>query len=207
MTRQRIGHFGGTFDPPHLAHLLLASEAAYQLNLSRVLWTLTPNPPHKTNERITSLEHRLAMLKLTIADDPLFELSRLEMDRPSPHYTVDTIRLLAAQEPDADIVLLIGGDSLYDLPSWHSPSDLITAVHQIGVMRRPGDSIDLSTLESLLPGVKDKVRFVEVLLQDFSSTEIRRRVANGEPFRYYVPDPVYHYIVEHSLYQNSKSLS
>ncbi len=202
MTRQRIGLFGGTFDPPHLAHLLLASEAAYQFKLSRVLWTLTPNPPHKPNQRITPLEHRLAMLKLTIADDPLFELSRLEMDRPSPHYSVDTIRLLAAQEPNADIVLLIGGDSLYDLPTWHSPSDLIAAVHQIGVMRRPGDSIDLSALESLLPGLKDKVRFVETLIQEVSSSEIRRRVADGEPYRYYVPVPVYHYIVEHGLYQN-----
>jgi nicotinate-nucleotide adenylyltransferase len=142
------------------------------------------------------------MLKLTVADDPHFELSRLEMDRPSPHYSVDTIRILASQKPEADIVLLIGGDSLHDLPTWHSPLDVITAVHQIGVMRRPDDSVDLSALEAKLPGLTDKVRFVDALLQNISSTEIRRRVANGEPFRYYVPSPVYQYIIQHNLYQN-----
>jgi nicotinate-nucleotide adenylyltransferase len=202
MTRQRIGLFGGTFDPPHLAHLLLASEAAYQLELSRVLWTLTPHPPHKHDQTITPLEHRLEMLKLTISDDPLFELSRLELDRPSPHYSVDTIRTLASQEPDADIVLLIGGDSLHDIPTWRFPLELIVAVHQIGVMRRPGDSVDLPALEAKLPGISGKVRFVDALLQDISSTEIRRRAANGEPFRYYVPPSVYQYIIQHKLYQN-----
>lgn len=204
MTRQRIGVFGGTFDPPHLAHLLLASESAYQLKLSKVLWILTPNPPHKEDQTITPLEHRLEMLKLTIAGNPLFELSRLEMDRPSPHYTVDTIRLLAAQKPDADIILLIGGDSLHDLPTWHSPLDLLTAVHQIGVVRRPGDSVSLSALEEILPGLTPKVRFVDVLLQDISSTEIRRRVTNGEPYRYYLPPAVYQYIIGHNLYQNHR---
>ncbi len=205
MTRQRIGIFGGTFDPPHLAHLLLASEAAYQFQLNRVLWVLTPNPPHKNEQSITPLEHRLAMLQLTIADDPLFELSRIEIDRPGPHYSVDTIRQIAAQESDADITLLIGGDSLRDLPTWRFPSDLVTAVRQIGVLRRPGDSVNLPELEARLPGITDKVRFVDALLQDISSTEIRRRVASGEPYRYYVPAPVYHYITEHDLYRQSST--
>jgi nicotinate-nucleotide adenylyltransferase len=202
MTRPCLGLFGGTFDPPHLAHLLLASEAAYQLRLSRVLWTLTPNPPHKNDQPITPLEHRLEMLKLTIADDPLFELSRLELDRPSPHYSIDTIRILASQKPEADIVLLIGGDSLHDLPTWHSPQDIVATVHQIGVMRRPDDAVDLSPLEAKLPGLTEKVRFVNTLLQDISASEIRRRVANNEPFRYYVPPAVYQYIIEHKLYQD-----
>lgn len=202
MTRQRIGLFGGTFDPPHIAHLLLASEAAYQLDLSRILWTLTPNPPHKHDQPITPLDHRLEMLKLTVANDPLFELSRLEMDRPSPHYSVDTVRILASQEPEADIILLIGGDSLHDLPTWRFPLDLIAAVQQIGVMRRPNDSVDLPALEAKIPGLSAKVHFVDVLLQDISSSEIRRRVANGEPYRYYLPHAVYQYIIEHNLYQN-----
>lgn len=201
MTRQRLGLFGGTFDPPHLAHLLLASEAAYQFNLSRVLWVLTPNPPHKDNDPITPLEHRFAMLHLTIADNPLFEFSSLELDRPGPHYSLDTLRLLAAREPNADIVLLIGGDSLHDLPTWRSPADLIAAVHQIGVMRRPDDSVDLAALEEQLPGISDKVRFVDTLSQDISSTEIRRRIAAGEPYRYYLLPSVYQYIVKHKLYQ------
>ncbi|MEW6403076.1 MAG: nicotinate-nucleotide adenylyltransferase [Chloroflexota bacterium] len=202
MNRQRIGLFGGTFDPPHLAHLLLASEAAYQFDLSRVLWVLTPNPPHKDNDPITALEHRLALIHLTIADNPIFELSRLELDRPGPHFSVDTVKLLAAQDPNADITLLIGGDSLHDFPTWRSPSDLVTAVHQIGVMHRPGDSVDLPALEEHIPGLTEKVRFVDTLLQDISSTEIRRRIRNGEPYRYYVLPSVYEYIVEHRLYQD-----
>jgi nicotinate-nucleotide adenylyltransferase len=203
MTRQRIGIFGGTFDPPHLAHLLLASEAAHQFKLSRVLWVLTPDPPHKGDQIITPVEHRLVMLNLTITDNPLFEISRLELDRPGPHYTVDTIRQLAAQEPNSDLVLLIGGDSLHDLPNWRLPSDLVTAVHLIGVMRRPGDSVNLSTLEASIPGLTAKVRFVDTLLQDISSSEIRRRAANGEPYRYYVSSSVYQYIVENNLYPQS----
>jgi nicotinate-nucleotide adenylyltransferase len=202
MIHQRIGLFGGTFDPPHLAHLLLASEAAYQFKLSRILWVLTPNPPHKDNEPITPLERRLAMLNLTIADNPVFELSRLELDRPGPHYSVDTVKQLAAQEKDADIILLIGGDSLYDLPTWRFPSDLVAVVHQIGVMHRPGDSVNLPALEERLPGISKKVRFVDTLLQDISSSEIRRRIANSEPYRYYVPPAVYEYILKHKLYQS-----
>jgi len=205
MTREQIGIFGGTFDPPHLAHLLLASEAAHQLQLSRVLWILTPNPPHKGGRTITPLENRLEMLELTIADNPLFEISRIEMDRPGPHYSVDTIRLLAAQEPQADLTLLLGGDSLHDLPAWRLPSDLITAVCQIGVMQRRNDSVDLPALETRLPGLMDKVRFIDVLLQDISSSEIRQRIASGEPYRYYILPSVYQYIVEHDLYRESKT--
>lgn len=203
MARKRIGLFGGTFDPPHLAHLILASEAAHQLQLSNVLWVLTPDPPHKENQPITPLEHRLAMLKLTLADDPLFELSRLEIDRPGPHYTIDTVRVLAVQEPHADIVLLLGGDALYDLPTWRLSPDLLTAVHQIGVMRRSNDSVNLPELEVCLPGLTNKACFLDVLLQDISSSEIRRRIANGEPYRYYLAPPVYAYITEHNLYRQS----
>jgi nicotinate-nucleotide adenylyltransferase len=163
---------------------------------------LTPNPPHKDNDPITPLEHRFAMLNLIIADNPLFQLSGLELGRPGPHYSVDTVRHLAGQEPDADIVFLIGGDSLHDLPTWRFPSDLVAAVHWFGVMRRPGDSVDLSALEEKLPGISDKVRFVDTLLQDISSTEIRRRVANGQPYRYYLLPTVYEYIVKHKLYQS-----
>jgi nicotinate-nucleotide adenylyltransferase len=203
MSHEHIGLFGGTFDPPHLGHLILASEAAHQFQLARLLWVLTPTPPHKPGQAITSLEHRQAMLEKTIEDNPLFELSRLEMDRPAPHYTIDTVRLLAAQETDANIILLIGGDSLHDLPTWHLSADLVTAVRQIGVMRRPGDSVNLSTLEARLPGLTDKVRFVDVLLQEISSSEIRRRVVSDEPYRYYLLPSVYEYIVEHSLYRQS----
>ncbi|MCK6569424.1 MAG: hypothetical protein L6Q45_17225, partial [Anaerolineales bacterium] len=106
---QRIGVFGGTFDPPHIGHLILAGEAVH----------------HKLDAPITPLDHRLSMLREMIAHNPIFELSTLEIDRPGPHYTVDTIRLLAGQAPDAEIVLLIGGDSLVDLPTWRFAADLV----------------------------------------------------------------------------------
>jgi len=203
MPRERIGLFGGTFDPPHIGHLILASEAQYQLELTRLLWTLTPEPPHKQDQPITPIEHRLAMVNLAIADNPSFELSRLELDRPGPHYTLDTIKLVAEQNPDAEIVPVIGGDSLHDLPTWHHPQELLYAAHWIGVMRRPGESANLEELERELPGISSKVHYVDAPLLEIASREIRSRIADGRIFRYYLPDPVYHYINQHHLYHQS----
>ncbi len=200
---QRIGIFGGTFDPPHLGHLILASEARTNLQLTRLLWVLTSVPPHKTDQRISPLEDRLAMLNLALKDEPDFELSTIDMDRPGPQYTLDTIKLLALQYPDADLIPLIGGDSLRDLPTWHQPADLVAACQEIGVMRRPGDSIDLSILEKQIPGITAKVHFVDAPLLEIASHEIRQRAAEGLPFRYYLLPSVYKYIVAHKLYSNS----
>jgi nicotinate-nucleotide adenylyltransferase len=201
--RERIGLFGGTFDPPHIGHLILASEAQYQLELTRLLWTLTPEPPHKQDQSITPIEYRLAMVNLAIADNPSFELSRLELDRPGPHYTLDTIKLVAEQNPEAEIVPVIGGDSLHDLPTWHRPQELLFAAHWIGVMRRPGESANLEELERELPGISSKVHYVDAPLLEIASREIRSRISDGRPFRYYLPDPVYQYINRHHLYHQS----
>jgi nicotinate-nucleotide adenylyltransferase len=200
---KRIGMFGGTFDPPHLGHLILASEARAQLKLTRLLWVLTPTPPHKLRQPISSLDDRLAMLKLALKDEPAFELSTIEINRRGPHYTADTLKLLAEQNPGADLVLLLGGDSLHDLPTWHRPADLVAACRRIGVMRRPGDSIDLSALEKKIPGLKAKVRFIEAPLLEIASREIRQRASKGLPFRYYVLPSVYAYIVRHKLYRKA----
>src|SRR5688572_10333328 len=105
MSRTRLGLFGGTFDPPHLGHLILASEAHHQLELTRLLWVLTPTPPHKLDQSITPLEHRTEMVQLAIAGNPAFELSRLELDRPGPHYTLDTVHQILDQDPDTDTIL------------------------------------------------------------------------------------------------------
>lgn len=201
MSRTKIGFFGGTFDPPHIGHLILASEAAHQMHLSRLLWVLAPDPPHKQDQPITPLAHRLEMLKRMTVDNPLFEISNLEIDRPGPHYSIDTLRLLAKQEPDADITLLLGGDSLRDLPTWRLNADLVAAVSKIGVMRRPADSFDLSALETQIPGLTEKVSFIEALLQNLSSSEIRRRVQQREMYRYYVLPAVYDYIESNHLYR------
>jgi nicotinate-nucleotide adenylyltransferase len=203
MSPERIGLFGGTFDPPHLGHLILASEAQSQLELNRLLWTLTPEPPHKQDQSITPIEHRLAMVKLAIADNPTFELSRIELDRPGPHYTLDTVKMVAQQYPEAEIVPVIGGDSLNDLHTWHHPQELLYASHWVGVMRRPGESANLEALERELPGISSKVHYVDAPLLEIASREIRDRVATGRPFRYYVPRPVYEYIQKHHLYQTA----
>lgn len=203
MSRTRIGFFGGTFDPPHLVHLILASEAAHQFSLSRLLWVLTPDPPHKQEQPITPLHHRLEMTQRVIENNAIFELSRLEIDRPGPHYTLDTVKLLAGELPEADIILLIGSDSLRDMPNWRQSAELVTAVHKIGVMRRPGNTLDLAELESHMPGLNEKVMFIDTLLQNLSSREIRRRVAEGEPYRYYVLPSVYDYIESNHLYRNT----
>ena len=197
---ERIGIFGGTFDPPHLGHLILASEARAQLGLTGLLWVLTSIPPHKLDQQISPLEDRLAMLNRAIANDPAFEVSRVVINRPGPHYTVDTLRLLREQNPGATLVLLLGEDSLRDLTTWHEPARLVAACDEIGVMRRPGVSIDLSSLEQQIPGVAARVRFVDAPLLEIASHEIRSRAAQGRPFRYYVPEGVYEYMTQKGLY-------
>ena len=201
MSRERLGVFGGTFDPPHIGHLILASEAYRQLNLSRLLWVLTPVSPLKRADDITSVDQRLSMLELAIADNPGFEISRVEIDSPGPYFTLDTIQHLADNHSSADVILVIGGDSLRDLPRWHQPADLVSACHEIGVMRRPGDSVDLSALEGSVPGIQAKVTFFDAPLLEISSSDIRRRVREGLPFRYYLSQPVYEFILKHKLYR------
>ncbi len=198
---QLIGLFGGTFDPPHIGHLILSAETRSQLGLDRLLWVLTPDPPHKQDQPITPLEHRLAMVELAIAEDRRFELSTVEIDRPGPHYALDTVKIIAEQNPAAGLVYLMGGDSLRDLPAWRRPADLVAALRFIGVMRRPGDSIDLPALEKIVPGLTSKIRYVDAPLLDIAAHEIRQRVADGRPFRYFLPPAVYDYIVEHNLYR------
>jgi len=204
MSREQIGLFGGTFDPPHLGHLILASEAYSQLELNRLLWILTPEPPHKQDQAITSIEHRLAMVELAIQDNPDFELSRVELDRPGPHYTLDTVELVAKQYPDADITPIIGGDSLRDLPTWHRPKELLQACHWVGVMHRPGEQENLEALERSLPGISSKVHYVDAPLLEIASREIRNRITNGQPYRYYLPSLVYEYIEQNHLYHQSE---
>jgi nicotinate-nucleotide adenylyltransferase len=200
---ENIGIFGGTFDPPHLGHLILASEALDQLGLTRLLWVLTPTPPHKLDQPITPLEHRLAMVELGLRDWPQFQLSRAEIDRPGPHYMLDTVDLIQAQFPASEVTLLIGGDSLRELPTWHRPDDLALACRYFGVMRRPDDEINLGLLENEIPGITGKVRFVDAPLLEIASRDIRQRVTQGRAFRHYLLPAVYDYIVEKSLYKSA----
>lgn len=196
-----IGIFGGTFDPPHLGHLILAAEAQAQLKLDRVLWALTPQPPHKPEGPITPLLHRFEMLRRAVVDSPGFELSTVEIDRPGPHYTIDTLDLLQEKYPTGKLVLLIGGDSLRDLPGWRRPREIIAVVFAFGVMRRPGDNIELDALERVFPGIQAKLLFVDAPQFDISSSTLRQRIADGGHYRYYLHPQVYEYIQQNHLYR------
>ncbi|MBT3315558.1 MAG: nicotinate (nicotinamide) nucleotide adenylyltransferase [Anaerolineae bacterium] len=201
MKKERIGIFGGTFDPPHLGHLILACEVYTQLNLDRLLWMLTPDPPHKQDRKISTLAHRKKMLSLAIADNSSFELSLIEAERPGPHYSVDTVRIVRERNLGAEIIYLMGGDSLRNLHSWHSPADFVAACDEIGVMRRPADAINSSMLGDAVEGLKEKIRFVNAPLLEIASREIRQRIRENLPCRYYLPREVFAYILDERVYK------
>jgi nicotinate-nucleotide adenylyltransferase len=200
----RIGIFGGTFDPPHLGHLILAMEACDQLKLNRLLWMLTPAPPHKRSHLITPVQVRLEMLKIALTGDRCFEISTLEMQRPAPQYAVDTIHQLRHQFPEAKLIYLMGGDSLRDLPDWHQPQELVELADELGVMRRPGDSIKLDELERRLPGLTKKLAFVDAPLLEISSSQIRSRFFHNKAVKYYLTPEVYSFIKSKQLYKAKK---
>lgn len=198
---ERIGIFGGSFDPPHIGHLIIAEEAIHAFHLKKLDWLLTPHPPHKVNQPLASLQHRIKMLESCLSDNPGFNLSRLDIDRPGPHYAVDTVKILRSQNPSAQVVYIMGGDSLHDLPTWYKPHEFIQVCDLIGVMRRPGDLVDLDNLERIFPGLSVKVSFMDTPLIDISSHIIRQRIQENRPYRYFVPGTVYAYIEQNSLYR------
>jgi nicotinate-nucleotide adenylyltransferase len=200
---RRIGIFGGTFDPPHFGHLILAAEAQYQLKLDNLLFVLTPDPPHKQDQTLTNLDDRQAMLAAAIEGVPGFVLSRVDIDRPGPHFTVETLHLLREEYPDDTLIYLMGGDSLEGLlVDWHHPDEFIAACDLIGVMRRPQDELDMGPLEEVYPGICEKVQFVEAPLLEIASRQIRRRVREGRPYMFYLPEGVRRVIAEREIYSN-----
>jgi nicotinate-nucleotide adenylyltransferase len=141
------------------------------------------------------------MVQAAVACNDNFEISRVDIDRPPPHYAVDTVRLLRRANPGAELVYLMGGDSLGDLTTWSRPSEFLAACDALGVMRRPGEDVDLTALERELPGLTSKTRFIDAPLLEISSTQIRRRAAEGHTFRYYLHPAVYEIIQEKRLYR------
>jgi len=201
----RLGIFGGTFDPPHIGHQILAAEMLDQLDLDKVLWCPTADPPHKQEQIITPVEIRMAMVEAAVKNSPGFEISMVEIDRSGPHFAVDTVKILQRQFPDAELIYMIGGDSLRDLPDWHTPIALIDAVAGFGVMRRHEVGIDLDALEGLLPGLRKKVKFIDSPQIEISSSQIRERAAAGKTYRFFVPENVFKLIEKYHLYQPSSS--
>lgn len=196
---ERIGILGGTFDPPHIGHLILAECAADVMNLEKVLFVPAAEPPHKQNEVKTPVEHRIAMLERALAGNDRFRLSRVDVDRPGPHYSVEMVQIIQVEYPGAETCFVMGGDSLKDLPKWYRPYELIKHV-RLAVIRRPGAEIDLQYLESVIPGLSERVTFVDTPLLDISSTIITERRVQHRSIRYFVPDAVLDYIETHQLY-------
>lgn len=200
---KRYGIFGGTFDPPHIGHLILAMEAYDQLHLQKVLWVLAPNPPHKIGKQITPVEVRIAMVKAAIDKDPIFKMSRIDIDRPGPHYVLETMQLLKQKYANTELVFLMGGDSLRDLPNWHKANEFIKSCDKLGVMHRVGEKISTIDLESKLTGLSQKIEFIEAPLLEISSNQIRSLIKQKKPYRYYLPPKVYALVEKNNLYRDS----
>jgi nicotinate-nucleotide adenylyltransferase len=193
---RRIGIFGGSFNPPHVAHLIGAEIAREALDLSTVLFMPASVPPHKQTMRLPDPQLRLQMVKAAIADNPHFEASDIELKREGPSYTIDTLRELKQQYPNAQLVLIIGMDNLEIFHSWRSSAEILSLA-ELGVMVRPGYSKD-----KVSPELLSHVRFVEIPLLEISGTEIRKRIERGESVRYMLTDPVMRIIEEASLYKD-----
>jgi nicotinate-nucleotide adenylyltransferase len=197
----RIGILGGSFNPPHLAHLVCASEAAAQLGLDRVLLTPVAAPPHKDAERDPGPQERLALCRLAIEGDERLGVCDLEVLRGGPSYTVDTLRELHARTPEDDLTFIVGGDIALGLPSWHEP-EAVLGLARLAVAERDGAGReDVSALMAERFGGAPDPLFFDMPRLDISSSLIRRRVAQGLPIRYLVPHSVAEHIARGRLYR------
>jgi len=196
-----IGVMGGTFDPIHLGHLLIAEEARNRMNLAEILFVPAGLPWLKTDRTILAAEHRVEMVRLAIADKPYFRLSTVDVERAGSSYTVDTMADLQGQiGAEDELFLILGWDSLAELPEWQEPSRLITMCRLL-VVPRPGYSRPkLKSLEASIPGISKRVMFMEKPKIDISASNIRDRLAKGLSVHHLVPEPVNEYIKEHRLY-------
>ena len=198
----RLGILGGTFDPIHIGHLILAEEARYQLKLDRVLLAPAADPPHKRDQGKSPAARRVRMAELAIADNPHLALSRIDVDRPGPHYTLDLVRLLQEQHgPSAELYFLMGLDSLVDLPTWHRPVELMQQCRLVA-FSRPDADFDWTALEAALPGVRSRVDLLTMPLVQISGRDLRQRAREGRPLRYLVLPKIEQYIHEHLLYRD-----
>jgi nicotinate-nucleotide adenylyltransferase len=197
----RIGILGGTFNPPHVGHLVCAQEALDGLDLDRVLLMPVHAPPHKAIEADPGVEHRVAMCRAAVADHPDLEVSLVEIDRRGPSFTVDTLEALHERAPDDELTWIVGGDMAHALPTWRSP-ETVLSLATLGVAEREGvRRQDIAERLSIVPGAAERVRFFDMPRIDLSSSLLRQRVAAGRTVRYLVPDPVRAIIDREALYR------
>ena len=187
----RLGVFGGTFDPPHVGHLIVASDACDVLRLDRMLFVPAAVPPHKPDGVVATPEQRLEMVRAAIAGDARFEADDLELRREGRSYSVDTLRELRERYPDAELFFVLGADQLRDFHSWREPGE-IARLARLAAVARNGDPV---------PAIPYEVTRVPVTRIDVSSTDVRRRIAEGRSVRYLLPEGVAEVVREYGLYR------
>ncbi len=194
--RRRVGVMGGTFDPIHHGHLVAASEVQAWLDLDQVVFVPTGQPWQKASREVSTAEHRYLMTVIATASNPRFTVSRVDIDRGGPTYTVDTLHDLQRRFPDSDLYFITGADALADIFTWRDADELFALAQFVGCTR-PGYEMDPSTLDGI---PTDRVTILEIPALAISSTDCRERRAKGEPVWYLVPDGVVQYIAKHDLY-------
>jgi nicotinate-nucleotide adenylyltransferase len=195
--RQRIGVMGGTFDPVHHGHLVAASEAAAEFNLARVVFVPTGQPVFKRGQSVSPAEHRYLMTVIATASNPRFAVSRADIDRDGPTYTIDTLRDLSGEYPGAELFFITGADAMGEILAWKDSAALFDLAHFVGVTR-PGHTLHGRGLP------EGEFSLLEVPALSISSTDIRRRAAAGLPIWYLVPDGVVQYIAKYGLYRSGE---
>jgi nicotinate-nucleotide adenylyltransferase len=194
----RIGLFGGTFDPPHLAHLAVAEAARSYVNLARLIWIPAGIPPHRIEQPIASPAHRLAMTELSVRDNSAFSVSEIEIEREGRSFTYETAAEASGRYPDDELFLVVGGDSLRNFHTWRKPEEILAKVRLIAFAR------DRSEVDDVEPTVLDATIVIPgTPLLGISSSKIRKLLAAGRSIRYLVTEPVAEYIEEHNLYRPS----
>ncbi len=203
---RHIGVIGGTFDPIHFGHLVIAEEVYATLKLAQMVFVPAGQPPHKPEQVVTPAQDRLAMLQLAIASNPHFTISMVDLERPGPSYTVETLRLLRGQWGEQTaIYFVIGRDSLEDLLDWYDPLGILEQLDYLVAVKRPGYTEEkgyIERLEERLPGIRQRLIIMSAPQLKISATELRQRVAEGRPIKYQVPEVVEQYILQHGLYRS-----
>ena len=192
--RPRVGVMGGTFDPVHHGHLVAASEVADRFDLDEVVFVPTGHPTFKQDQDVTVAEHRYLMTVIATASNPRFTVSRVDVDRPGLTYTVDTLRDLKTERPDADLYFITGADAIEQILTWKDAEELFAMAHFVAVTR-PGHTLSVDGLPA------DRVTIQEIPALAISSTDVRARARAGQPVWYLVPDGVVQYIAKHRLYR------
>ena len=202
----KLGLFGGTFDPIHMGHLIVAEEARTRLCLDEVVFVPAGRPWLKYDIEITEGRHRLAMVSLAVRSNPAFRVSDVEIERPGPSYTVDTLaELRSCLGPEAGIHVILGLDSLREIGRWRQPGRIFDMASVVGVSRPGANDFGPKELDKEIPGASAKLVLLDGLSIGISGVELRRRLSAGLSIKYQVPEPVEGYIREHSLYLESDS--